>query len=76
MSKLKNWLLPILLVVGAIFDEYYSLVLTLVQKLELPSYWETVLQLVAVAVAIIIAKMQPPSLKKAKAAKEGHHIKR
>jgi predicted oxidoreductase (fatty acid repression mutant protein) len=75
MSKLKNWIVPIIFFLGAFFDQYYGLVITLVKKLELPSYWELIIQLFVGAIALVIVKLQPPSLKKAKQAKEGHHIK-
>ena len=75
MGKFKNWIVPILFFVGAYFDQYYGLILTLVKSLNLPSYWETILQLVMGGIALLVVKLQPPSLKKAKQAKEGRHIK-
>jgi hypothetical protein len=78
MEKFMNWLLPLLMMVAAFIEEYFSLIKELIVSMHLAPAWNIALKLALGFLGIVILKLQHPSLKaakKAKQAKEGYHPK-
>ena len=70
LSKLKNWLLPIIFGLLGSVEMFFGLFSDLVKEAQLPSYYTTVFRIVALLITVIITKNQPPSLKRVRRAKE------
>ncbi len=75
MGKLTNWLLPILMIVAAILESSLSLIQEVLAAFGAGPKWVLFLRLTAIVVGAVILKLQNPSLKEAKVAKEGYHPK-
>lgn len=75
METFKNWALPILLIIAAFAEDYFSLIKEAIIAFEIDPKWIVILKIVFGLVAVVILKLQAPSLKKAKQAKEGYHPK-
>lgn len=75
MGKLNNWLLPILMIIAAVLESSFSLIQEVLNEFGAGPKWVLVLRLAAIVIGSVILKLQAPSKKKAKLAKEGYHPK-
>lgn len=73
MEAFKNWLLPILMIISAFAEQYFDLITDLLASFGVSSKLIIILKLVFGFVGIILLKLQAPSLKKAKQAKQGYY---
>ena len=69
MEKMKNWILPAILVISGLLELGLDLVPGLIKEMGAPPYYATFVRLLALFLTVLIAKLQPPSLKASRASK-------
>lgn len=69
MNKIKNWILPAFLAVAGSADLFLGLLNDFVKEAGLPAYYTTAFRIGALLLTVIVLKKQPPSIKKARQAK-------
>lgn len=72
----KNWILVVLGLIAAVLDSCFDLIKEALDAFGAGPKWVIVVRIVGAATLLILAKLQPPSLEKAKDAAEGYHPKK